>query len=114
MQHRGEIVEAVVRNSGYSITKLADRLGKSRRWLYLVFENPNVQLDHIIAIGKLINYDFSNDIQELKNISDSSIYESGIAYKKNDKDVTYWREKYFELLEDYHQLIKAQQKRGAL
>ena len=109
MQHRGEIVEAVVRNSGYSITKLADRLGKSRRWMYLMFENPTVPLDYVIKIGKLINHDFSDEIDEFKNISESVTFESGVMYKKNDKTVVYWKEKYYELLEDYHQLVKKHQ-----
>lgn len=111
MQHRGEIVETVVRNSGYSLTKLADRLGKSRRWMYLMFENPNVTLDVILKIGKLINHDFSDEIDEFKNITESVTYEAGVMYKKNDKTVAYWKEKYYELLEEHHQLMKQQQEK---
>ncbi|TNE54608.1 MAG: hypothetical protein EP338_07250 [Bacteroidetes bacterium] len=106
MQHRGEIVEQAVRNSGYSITKLANKLGKSRRWLYLTFENPNLSLDHILEIGRLINYDFSGEIDEFKQISSHSVFEPGNEYVPDERSVSYWKNKYFELLEEYHQLLK--------
>ena len=106
MQHRGEIMEQAVRNSGYSITKLAQKLGKSRRWMYLMFENRNLSLDHLLNIGNLINYDFSTEISELKNISNHSNLDPKLKYRKNENSVEYWKNKYFALLEEYHQLLK--------
>ena len=38
MQHRGEIVERAIRQSGYPISSIAKKLGKSRRWMYLMFD----------------------------------------------------------------------------
>ena len=64
MQHRGEIVKKAIPLSGYSITKLSEKLGRSRRWMYQVFENSTVSLDLILEIGKIIQYDFSGDIKE--------------------------------------------------
>lgn len=72
MQHRGEIVEQAVRRSGYSLTKLAARLGKSRKWLYDCFQNSNLSIEYIVAIGKIIYHDFSSEINELKNLSFAS------------------------------------------
>lgn len=76
--------------------------------MYLMFDNPTVPIDHILKIGRFINHDFSNEITELKNISESVVFESGIMYKKNDKDVAYWKNKYYELLEEYHLIMKKQ------
>ena len=65
MIHRGEIVEHVIRESGYSITNIAQKLGKSRRWMYLLFDNPNIPIDLILQIGKIIYHDFSLEFPEV-------------------------------------------------
>ncbi len=54
MLHRGEIVEKTIRESGYSITSIAQKIGKSRRWMYLLFENTAVSIELILQIGKII------------------------------------------------------------
>ena len=53
MQHRGEIIKEAVYKSGYPITELAKRMGKSRRWVYLLFENNTVSIDIMLQIGKI-------------------------------------------------------------
>lgn len=105
-QHRGEIIEAAIRKSGYSITNLAKKIGKSRRWMYLMFDNPNVSLDYVIRIGYLINHDFSEEIDKLRPFNQDEVKEAPASYHKDMMDAAYWREKYFELLEEYHQLTK--------
>jgi hypothetical protein len=65
MLHRGEIIEKAIRESGYSITKVPQRLGKSRRWMYLLFENPTVSIELILQIGKIIYHDFSLEFPEI-------------------------------------------------
>ena len=102
MEHRGEIIEQAVRKSGISIATVAKKMGKSRRWLYLQFENPNVSIDIIIQLGKIIYYDFSEDIQLLK--TSSLVADSGES--KIQMDVNYWKEKYYQIMEEYHILLK--------
>ena len=106
VQHRAEIIKNAIYQSGYSITKLAERLGKSRRWMYLLFENTNVSLDVILQIGEIIHYDFSQEIKELKSTSqivNDNLSPYGSA---TQKDVEYWKNKYLSLLEEYNQLLK--------
>lgn len=105
MQHRGEIVRKAIYESGYSITKLAQRVGKSRRWMYQMFENRNVSLDVVMSIGAIIHHDFSGEIKELRN-SKSLLNEPQAEYKKIDSEVDYWKTKYLNLLEEYNQLLK--------
>jgi hypothetical protein len=100
MEHRGEIIEQAVRNSGLAISKIAERLGKSRRWMYLMFENPNVPFETIEAIGKILHHDFSDEIKSMN----STVAEPPITYAK--QDANYWREKYYTLLEEYNELLK--------
>jgi hypothetical protein len=64
--HRGEIVEKVVRRSGYPLTKLSSRLGISRNTLYNRFLYPNLSGQFISEVGKLIHHDFTVEFPELK------------------------------------------------
>lgn len=107
MQHKGEIIEKAVRASGYPITKLASKMRKSRRWMYLVFENPNVTIDHILEIGAIIHHDFSNEIHELTRKS-KEVNESSFPYNVEEDSIEYWKSKYYALLEEFNQLLKTQ------
>jgi predicted transcriptional regulator len=105
MLHRGEIIEKAIRESGYSITIVAQRLGKSRRWMYLLFENTAVSIEHILQIGKIIYHDFNLDFPEIiqgKKVSNEP-ENKGDAIKE---EVSFWKEKYFTLLEEYNALLK--------
>ena len=104
MQHRGKIVEVAVRESGVSISRLAHLMGKSRRWVYLMFENEKVPLDHLFDIGQLIDHDFTDDIVELKSISERQDFMQCSPSNKND--YLHWKIKYYELLEESYQLLK--------
>ncbi len=107
MQHRGEIVKKAIHQSGFSITKLADRIGKSRRWMYQMFENRNVSLDLILEIGKIIHYDFTDEIKEFKKVQNSFtaqfINDQSIITPENT--VEFWKDKYLKLLEEYNALL---------
>lgn len=102
MQHRGEIIRKSIYNSGYTVTEIAQSLGKSRRWMYLMFENSNVSLDIVLQIGKIIHYDFSDEIKELNN-SPKTIEKVSLDYDKNEE---FWKNKYLKLLEEYNDLLK--------
>ena len=68
MQHKGKILEKAVRESGMPLTKLSKKMAKSRRWMYNAFENENLSIDYILEIGKIIHYDFSEDLKDLKSL----------------------------------------------
>jgi transcriptional regulator with XRE-family HTH domain len=102
MQHRGEIIKEAIYRSGCPITELAKRMGKSRRWVYLLFENSTVSIDMILQIGIIIHYDFSNQIEGL-NSQTLTLREPFPNYLKEED---YWKNKYLKLLEDYNDLLK--------
>jgi hypothetical protein len=106
MQHREEIIKEAVYKSGYPITALAKRLGKSRRWMYLMFENNTISLDLVLQIGKIIHYDFTPKIKEF-SLSPTTLNELSTAYKNEEPSSEYWKNKYLKLLEDYSELLKA-------
>ena len=101
MEHRGEIVEKAVRQSGYSITKLSIKMKKSRRWVYNTFENSQLSIDKILEIGKIINHDFSKEIKEINR----SIQQNKIDPLEKE-NAEYWKNKYLYLLEEHQELIR--------
>ncbi|MNR29911.1 hypothetical protein D3C85_1473290 [compost metagenome] len=104
-QHRGEIVKKAVYKSGYPITELAKRLSKSRRWIYLMFDNTNVSLDIVLQIGKIIHYDFRDEIKEFSSYQ-KAINEPVSDYQNDESQVEYWKNKYLKLLEEYNEILK--------
>lgn len=83
MASRGETVKKVVQESGLSITTLAKKINISRAQLYLDFGNPEMSWDRILAIGKVLKHDFS---QEFKDLS------AGLINLVNEEPAPYVRE----------------------
>ena len=112
MQHRGELVQKAIKESGYSVTSLAKKLRHSRRWMYHVFENPNLPLELIAEIGRIIHYDFSDEIKELRKYSvapeTNLVKESRASYGDYQKEAENWKNKYLRLLEKYNNLLASQ------
>lgn len=104
MEHRGEIIEKAIRSSGIPLTSIARKIGKSRQWIYLLFQNPNVSLNIVVQIGKIIYYDFSSEIIELKSIN-RTFSESQEVIKSQEEET--WKEKYFQLMEEHLHLLKS-------
>jgi predicted transcriptional regulator len=105
MQHRGEIIKEAVYKSGLSITELAKRIGKSRRWVYLMFENNSVSLDVILQIGTIIHHNFTKDIEEFEPIK-KAFDKSSNNSDNVDFSGENWKNKYLQLLEEYNALLK--------
>ena len=110
MQHKGEIVEKAVRQSGYPLTKLARKMGKTARWLYYIFENSNVPIDYILEIGNIIHYDFTEEIAELKrfknaNQSNQLIMDTTSPFGARKDEASYWKDKYLQVLESYNEML---------
>jgi plasmid maintenance system antidote protein VapI len=103
MLHRGEIVEEAVRQSGLSLTVIAKRLGKSRRHLYNLFEDPHLSLDTILQIGKILYHDFSHEIPEIIQ-GKFIVNEPEKTYVP--EDVTYWKDKYYALVDEHLAVVK--------
>jgi hypothetical protein len=107
MQHKGEIIEKAIRQSGFPITKVAKKMGKSTRWMYYLFDSHNVSLDYVLEIGEIIHHDFSDQITELKKykIQQRALTSEDITKTDITETVEYWKDKYFELLDQHHKLL---------
>ena len=102
MEHRGEIIKNAIYQSGMPISAIAKQMGKSRRWFYQMFEQKNVTIDTILTIGKIIHYDFT---QEIKEMYPKTLHEPPQEYPE-EETVDYWKMKYILLLEEYNALLK--------
>jgi transcriptional regulator with XRE-family HTH domain len=96
--HRGEIVEKILRKSGYSITKLAKKLGISRNTLYNRFKNADLSYRFIMEVGKVLYYDFTIDFPAMKE-------DIGLLEKDQTKELWRIERKYTELLEKHAKLV---------
>lgn len=97
-KHRGEILEAVIRSSGYSLKALAERLGISRNTLYNKFKEHDLSYEFILKVGDLIHYDFTYDYPEIQTT---------VSINKDQHAADLWRveQKYTRLLEGYNRLL---------
>ncbi|MEL6607046.1 MAG: helix-turn-helix domain-containing protein [Bacteroidota bacterium] len=97
-KHRGEILEAVIRSSGYSLKALAEKLSISRNTLYNKFKEHDLSYEFILKVGDLIHYDFTYEYPEIKTT---------VSVDKNQHAAELWRleQKYTRLLESYNRLL---------
>lgn len=107
--HRGEIVEKAVRESGFSIVQLAKRMHKSRKWVYNSFENSQLPLDYVLQIGKIIHYDFSLEITEIQRPGRGLLLVGvpEVGHVNPEETLEYWKSKYYNLLEEYTEILKS-------
>jgi len=105
MSHRGQIVEKIIRRSGYSITRLAKKLGISRNTLYNRFENANLGYRFIMEVGNVIHYDFTIDFPEMKE--EIELMGDAPIRSLDRETAELWKaeSKYILLLEKYTKLL---------
>lgn len=94
-KHIGNILESAIRKSEYPISKLAKRIGYTRQHMYNIFQQSRVDLILVEEIGKIINYDFTDEVRELKKYA-----------KSEAVDCEALERKYIALLEEYNRLLK--------
>lgn len=91
--HRGQALKKVVYESGIKIAVLARKIEKSRRWIYIMFDNQNVPLHYVKSVCEAINH-------PVRNLFDYKL-ELGEELVKD-----HWKDKYLNLLEEHNKLLK--------
>jgi hypothetical protein len=104
-KHYGQIVEFVVRRTGYNISTLSNRLNVNRRSIYNWFNNKYLKEDIILKIGIIIQHDFSKEFPELFSPVDFQ----PINYATKEINETF-KDKYIALLEEHTKLLSNQMK----
>ena len=104
-KHRGEIVEAAIRRSGYTITTVSTRLGVSRNTLYSKFKKPNLNYHFIASVGRSIHYDFANDFSEIKQLESGTKSKKTTPIHTTNETLLRLEQQYMRLLEVYNRLL---------
>jgi hypothetical protein len=92
--HGGQALKKAVYDSGIKIAELARQLGKSRRFIYLMFDNKDVPIHLMRSVCEAIKHPFTRDMFEEKLEVEEELF----------KD--YWKDKYLKLLEEHNGLLK--------
>jgi hypothetical protein len=93
--HTGQLLKKAVSDSGIKIAELARKIGRSRRFIYFMFDKQDVSLHYILQIGDAINHDFFAEIKSDHNNIPHLYQKEG-----------YWKDKYLRLLEEHNELLK--------
>jgi hypothetical protein len=92
--HRGQVLKKAVYDSGIKIAELARRIGKSRRFIYIMFNNKDVPTHLMKTVCEAIKHPFTRNMIEIKSETEDVFYDD------------YWKDKYFKLLEEHNTLLK--------
>lgn len=110
-KHYGQIVEYVVRKTGYSISDLARVTHVNRRSVYNWFASKHLKSAIIYRIGHVIKHDFSKEFPELFISADfQTIFKTKQSFVSQvsgtviDENETF-KNKYISLLEKYNELL---------
>lgn len=103
IMHRGQVVEDIVRKSGFPLSKIAERLKISRRTLYQWFTYPELSIEKIARIGRIINHDFSEELTEMSIFVNEDEHKYGRAMSGDYKKILSERDEYLKL---YHDLVE--------
>jgi transcriptional regulator with XRE-family HTH domain len=96
--HHGERLQNIIAEKGLNKSKLAGRLGMSRRTMYNLFEKTNFSPDELDRVAK--GLDISTD----QFLNPGTLHETR---NTDSEEMMLLREKYYKQLEEYTQLLKS-------
>ncbi len=107
---RGQVLATAVEASGIKKEEVALKAGYSRSAFYKHVENPNLDYHIIMAYGKALNYDFTQEFPDMPRyeIHDAETFYNSTPTTREEMLMQrdYWRDKYYELLEKYTGMIE--------
>lgn len=107
--HRGEVLKAAVKKSDFNIQQASKRAGYSRSSYYHHIEDSTLSFEILEQYGKAIGYDFTEDFPEMNKYlfeDPSENYTKAITFEEAIRQRDHWRDKYYNLLEQFHKLVE--------
>ena len=101
--------------SGLGREEAAKKAGYTRSAYYKHIENPNLDFHILIAYGRAIKHDFTEEFPDMPKYMLEEPEETYGKPKSIDdamKLVEQWKHKYLELLEKYNRLIEERMKKS--
>jgi hypothetical protein len=120
-KHMGMILSQRIRETDYTIEKVAVAIGYTRNHMYNLFDKDELSWEIIRAVGQFIGYDFRNDFpympiepSKLKLEEPGATYTSKLIECLEDKDriakaLIEMQKKHIALLEKNHNSNTAKQ-----
>lgn len=109
--NRGQVLAVKVEATGLNKEEVARKAGYSRASYYKHIEKPDLSYYILIAYGKAIKHDFTEEFPDMPRyvLEDPEEY-YGTPKTLDDAIhiIASWKNKYIELLEKYNQLIEGQ------
>ena len=62
--HIGHIIKSVFDESGMTVAEFARRIHTARPNVYSIFERQDIGIEQLVAISKVLNHNFFDDIQQ--------------------------------------------------
>lgn len=108
MIHRGEILEKIIHEKKINKGWLAKQMNVHRNTISLWLKSANIPDWRLIEIGKVINYDFSEQIEALNKyiLNDPKPYRTKRTVEDCEKELLDLHRKYSSLQEKYLELIE--------
>lgn len=106
--HRGEILEAAVKESPITITKLTRQMGISRGTYYNHISDPHLAFEQLVKYGRVLKHDFTQDFPEMKKYTfeEPEIhYSTPLTIQEALEQRDYWKDKYYQLMEQFHKVV---------
>jgi hypothetical protein len=97
--HRGKILEHIIRKSPYSIKVLSKKLGISRTTLYARFKSSQLDYEFLLEVSRILHFDLKDKIPQKYTqviLPVGQFNEQNIIIDK----------KYIQLLEGYQRLFE--------
>ena len=109
--HRGQILAATLKRLRLNRKKIANKAEYSRSAYYKHIADANLDFHILMAYGKAMGHDFTEEFPEmpryiLEDPEESYIKPVTLEQALHQRDM--WRDKYLELLEKYNRLIEGQ------
>ena len=104
------MLAAAVEATGLNKEDVAKKAGYSRSAYYKHIENPDLDFYILMAYGKAIKHDFTDEFPEMPKYmleEPDEIYGRPKTLDEAVKLLEQWKNKYLELLEKYKHLIEA-------
>ena len=107
--NRGQILAAVVEASGLNKEEAANKAGYSRSAYYKHVENPNLDYHILIAYGRALRHDFTDEFPDMPKYileEPEEIYGKPKTVEEAIRIAEQWKNKYLDLLEKYNKMIE--------
>ncbi|HEX7844212.1 MAG TPA: helix-turn-helix transcriptional regulator [Chitinophagaceae bacterium] len=111
--NRGQVLATAVEATGLKKENVAKKAGYSRSAYYKHIESPDLDYSILIAYGKAINHDFTDEFPDMPKYllsEPDEIYGRPKTLEEAIALIMQWKNKYLELVDKYNRLLEEREK----